>query len=662
MKLPQNIDDRQQSRSSRERYEREDQRFRHSEAYREAKRRYQEEEKERQAHRKALRQKTGRGKRDGWFQLFKRPQESIQDLRREALREEREERRAASLKRAQATADLLYRDDRDAAAGYGQNAYGSSDLRPRDFSEMGGADSRDGFRDQGSFQDEGAQFRTQSQASQYADQGLASQAPEAYEKRPYESEADFALRREHVQEELSTTLRDQRRERELALRSQEANQAQAISRETAKQLAEYRKRQSRVQALTTLLFVLAAIGLTILIIHSMLNRSRPTPNLVVVQEGTLSDRFDMYGLLARDETVLQSPANGIFEPYVAEGTRIGIGDRVGRIVSESEFDDTSNRIRELNRSISSEIIKLLSNRAYPDAVRVYAETDAELLPTIQLIQRNAMNADTSELLENTNSINILMASRNAAIDKLNFVDPIISEMRERKAAYEEDLEARSSILTTPQSGLVSYRIQDSDQIPLPTDLENMTFDALKTRLSELRASHRSVGQVKAGDKIVRLITGGTQYFLIQIDGARSADFPEDKLLSLEIKAESMPVDQVRILKVTPNSRGVLLLCSSQSQVERLLRRTVVEGKVLMNSDRGLLVPISALMMDQDQARGTADIFILRSGYVHRETVRVKLKDSDQALLEPLDASKSLLSAGSIVIANPSVVKEGQSVE
>ncbi|MDO5732946.1 MAG: hypothetical protein Q4P72_04055 [Eubacteriales bacterium] len=83
---------------------------------------------------------------------------------------------------------------------------------------------------------------------------------------------------------------------------------------------------------------------------------------------------------------------------------------------------------------------------------------------------------------------------------------------------------------------------------------------------------------------------------------------------------------------------------------------------MRSSGSGLIVPTSSLIFRDKSSRGTADIFILNAGYVHRETVKINLEDSDQAIIEAVDPSKTLLTQGAIVVANPASVREGQDLE
>ena len=435
-----------------------------------------------------------------------------------------------------------------------------------------------------------------------------------------------------------------------------------LNRETAERLASIHKKQSRIQAGTMILFVLSAILLTLIIIQTFAKNNRPSPNLVIVQEGRMSDYFDTYGLVARDEMLINSPASGSFEPIVSEGTRVSIDNLLGRVVSEDGKNEILSQIRSLNRQISLEIVSLLNDRNFPEAIRYYSDADAVIYPDIKLVQQAAMVHSVSDLMETGNSIRTAMANRNRQLDSLNFNDPVIRDLREEKENYENKLNSQSVEVVSRQSGFVSFRLSDKDELLSPQQLENISFDEIKNLMSEYRSTHRTVGDVLEDAPIVRIATGGTQYFLLQVDGARTKDFPMEKSLTLEVRAESAPIDAIRILKVSPNSRGVLLLCSTQSQLERLLGRNVIEGKILMNSDRGLLVPASSLMFEDKEARGTADIYIVRSGYVHRETVRVRLEDSDQALVEAIDSSQTLLSSGAIIVSNPNTVREGQTLE
>lgn len=658
--------------------ERDDQRLRSSDAYAEARRRYLQDQERRRQEQLKLQRAIGQKPKTSFFStLFK------DSKKKEAGKASPE---GGSV-------------ETNPYAGYDGAAAGTSSFLPNERDPRSAARERlpEGFEADW----RGAESRSADETSDAAHDGTENEVfesgygiPEEGAPLPPERSSSHAgaeksggrtpaqnrTNREHLRgtdeealrwEQERMALHDQfladraRRQREIATaeRTRSHTLRQQLNQETAQRLASIHKRQSRVQAGTMLLFVLAAILLTMIIAQSFMHGSRPAPNLVIVQEGRMSDYFDTYGLVARDEIEIKAEENGRFEPIVSEGTRVALNNLLGRIISQDGQNELLAKLRSLNHKISMEIVSLLGKNNFPEALRYYSDADASIYPDIRLIQKNALANSVADLTDNSNSIRNAMANRNRQLDQLNFDDPVIRDLRAEKENDETELENRSKAVVTPQSGFVSFRIGDRDGAPLnPQKLETINYDEIRSLMGELRQTHRSVGEVKAGDRIARVSTGGTQYFLLQVDGARSKDFPQDKMLTLEVKAESMPIDALKILKVSPNRRGILLLCSTQSQLERLLGRNVIEGKILMNSDRGLMVPSSALIFEDKEARGTADIYIVRSGYVHKETVRVRLEDSEQALVEPIDERQTMLSSGSIIVANPSSVREGQAVE
>ncbi|MDO5732947.1 MAG: HlyD family efflux transporter periplasmic adaptor subunit [Eubacteriales bacterium] len=315
----------------------------------------------------------------------------------------------------------------------------------------------------------------------------------------------------------------------------------ALNQETAEELERIRKRQIHFQAGGLALFVLAAMFLTVVLMKIFVQRSQSQPNLIIVQNGTLSDYFDTYGLVSRDETVITADSQGNFQPDVSEGTRLGIDDVVGRILGEESGDELLSKIRNINRQLSQEIVSLLSTENFPEAIRYYADADAEIYPAVRLMQRGALNNEVAALTENQNSIRKVMSERNRKLESLSLNDVVVNDLRSQKQALLDELNQQSRAVSTKQSGLVSFRINDKQNlVPKPRDLETMSVDSIRSLMNELRSTYRSVGEVKENDPIFRLATGGTQYFLLQVDGARSADFPLENSLKLEIRGESRP--------------------------------------------------------------------------------------------------------------------------
>lgn len=429
--------------------------------------------------------------------------------------------------------------------------------------------------------------------------------------------------------------------------------------EAAKRFQSLQRANNRRRTFIVALIALAAILLTLLLIRTLTSHATPRPKLGIVQMGTVGDRYSAHGFVARDESILNSPVSGRLEPIVPEGQRVAMNTPVGLVLSDL---DPSNyaAVRDLDRRIADRRLTVMNERNLSPAEELYESGDAQMHDSINAIRNSVRSGNLAEISSLQISLESMMQERNTALAEIEFSDPVLADLESEKRLYQAQVTQGSASLTAPAAGLVSFRPDSLATELTPQVLAEMDFQTFKEYYE--KAEKRTVipETVEAGEPVLTVLTGAAHYFALQINDIKSTDIPEGAPIVIEIPEDAITIGGGILERMTPNEEGVMLLISTNRELERLLGKRSAEVSILLNSDQGLKVPSSSLVYRDEESTGLASLYIVSGGFVEVETVRVLMSDREFALIEPMNANTNIRS-GAIIVENPDSVEEGAAV-
>lgn len=434
-----------------------------------------------------------------------------------------------------------------------------------------------------------------------------------------------------------------------------ARQAPPVSRD---RLAAIERRKARARILKTVIAVILIMLVTMLLIMTILQKSRPKPRFQFIQNGSIVHAVEAQALIIREETLLTAPAKGAFRPLAAEGVRVSAGEKVAMVIRPG-MEETLVSLNNCDQQIAEIQLELMDKGNAAPAKAIYDETNADIVSLVRLIRRDSSDGVLSNTGMYASSLSLLVEGRESRMLSVDFQDARLDQLSSQRAKLAQQLGTNAGSVSSTSPGIVSYRLDGLETVLTPAMSGTMTLQAYRSYLTGTAGYASVPAQVEANAKIVRVSNGLVQYLVIFIRGAQAAWFEPGSLHNVSIPAEGVVIEDCSVVSAAAAEDGVFVTLKSDRQVARLFDRRVVTCDITVPSltTAGLRVPASALVKDGDSAW----VLVIHSGFARRAAIRILDSDRSYAIIEPLDGNPYALRASSIVVVNPESVTEGEKV-
>lgn len=426
-------------------------------------------------------------------------------------------------------------------------------------------------------------------------------------------------------------------------------------------IIKMQKQEKKRRLLTAFCFSFSLLILALVIGKVILNQTGSKLQLHILKNGDLEQQFPAFGFVAREERVLYSPVAGEIEAIKAEGSLVAADQEIANIVT-SDISDIKRKNDNIEQQISEQILTMLKRGKNMQANQLFAKADSSMLPTLNLLRRDLSLNKLGHLNNYIYTLQPFMQERNFSLRQMNLADPIIDSLRTEQKVLAHELQEKARIIETPSAGLISYKI-NPQLIDINTEtIQSMSYDQFIGFFNSAKPSISTNGKkVKEQVPVIRLVDTRYQYFLLQVANAKSTDFVVGKNYKLQVAGVGQKIENCNVLRVTPDTGGVLLLLKCDRNVESLLDQVAIKAKIIKSTRNGLIVPKVALVYEDVNRESTAYVEVLKGGFVEKERVRVLESNEQYAIIEGLNEKDTVIAENTIVVLNPRQVKTGQQV-
>lgn len=263
------------------------------------------------------------------------------------------------------------------------------------------------------------------------------------------------------------------------------------------------KKRSRKKIFIGLLFFII-IYLLISFLTTIFGASKKT---VLPEIGILYSKIAGQGFIIKNETVYKSEGSGQLNFLVNEGERVPVGVEIATI---SQLKDTSKLKQELIQ-IEQRIKTLSINEKSSDDKSL---SEAELIEQglIEDIQLNISNKNFVDIQSNKEEFNII---DNKSLQDNTLLDQSLDALKEKRDLLNKQINSNNLKCYSKISGIVSYDIDGYEEVYIPKEFENYTYD--KLIINQNNDKETNSLDIAVGNPMFKIINNYEWYLAIKIE-------------------------------------------------------------------------------------------------------------------------------------------------
>lgn len=250
-----------------------------------------------------------------------------------------------------------------------------------------------------------------------------------------------------------------------------------------KQDKKYNKRYN-------ILIVIVALIIFAYIIYAIVNLIKSPTDVFVIEYGKVALEEPTVGYLIREETVVKGDnyQNGIIT-IKSEGEKIAKGEAMFRYYSDNEQTITQ-QIEEIDKKI---------NEALENQTDIFSSDIKSLDKQIeQRVKGISQYTDIEKIREYKNDINTYLSKKSKIAGENSASGSYIKQLYEEKSKYESQLNQSNEYVNAPVSGVVSYRVDNLENVLTPSDFSKINKDLLESlnlKTGQIVATDNQQGKV-----------------------------------------------------------------------------------------------------------------------------------------------------------------------
>ncbi|HHY13362.1 MAG TPA: hypothetical protein GX526_01775, partial [Thermoanaerobacterales bacterium] len=362
--------------------------------------------------------------------------------------------------------------------------------------------------------------------------------------------------------------------------------------------------------------------LTILVISIGYRGIGNNKKIYTAEYGLLKPSIEGHGIIIRNEKVVKSPITGNITYIIPENTRVRKGEIVAEIIDAS-IDVTS--IEKRLKQIEKEIEELENNyESKQVTLNKYTgiERDSKLKDKKEQIINAISDGDLSGPINYKDELSDYLEGKDN-VDR-DFYEPLADLKKERQTLIRE-IDMAAVKLTAPISGILSYKLDNFEEIFNTTNFEELS--KLDIKDSNYGIINYKTPQKKIDEPAFKIVDNFEWYMIAEIDmsTAISGDI-EGK--STWIKMPSNERVKGKIIELLGDNK---ILIKGDEHFEDLIFARKVPIKIEKESEFGIIIPVNAVILEDGR---TGVVIKEARGKKFRE-IEILCENEDQAVVTGL---------------------------
>lgn len=353
----------------------------------------------------------------------------------------------------------------------------------------------------------------------------------------------------------------------------------------------------------------------IFVIQKGINILKNISQICVIDEGSIKFEETAEAYILRDEILLKGEnyKNGMIQ-IIPEGQRVAKDSAVFRYYSNGE-EDLLNKIATLDDEINATIES--------SGLMIFSTDIKNLDVQIEKVVNSMYNLnDIEEIKSKKSELENYITKKTKITGDLSPADSRLKTLIEQRNNLEGQIGTGSEIIKAPASGIVSYRIDDLEEILKTNDFNYLNRDFLEKlniKLGSIIPTNTEKGKI---------INNFECYIacIINTEKASVAQIGDKVKLRLP-SGEEIDATIVHITVEKDNNRVIVFRIIDK--VEELIQYRKISVDIIWWSYTGLKISNSAILEDNDIAYVERN----KAGYTDKIYVKIKRQNDTYSIVE-----------------------------
>ena len=384
------------------------------------------------------------------------------------------------------------------------------------------------------------------------------------------------------------------------------------------------KKKINKSKITGLILLVLIVSFLVYATYEIIKLVAVPTNTFIIENGSISSEESITGYVIREEKTAKGAnyKNGMV-PIKTEGEKVAKGENIFRYYGTNE-EDIKQKITEINENIQ----KAISGQTQFLTSDINA-IDNQITSKIEGI--NGEN-EIQKIREHKKDIDTYITKKSKIAGELSQAGSYINGLIQEKNKYDEELKKNSEYVVAPMSGVVSYRIDNLEEILTPNSFEKLDkkfLEDLGLKTGQIVSSNSEMGKV---------INNYECYIATIMESKEARESQVGDKVTLRLSTQ----DSIKatIEYKTEKDNYVLLILKINNCVEKLIDYRKISIDVIWWEYEGLKVPKSAIIYDN----GLSYIVRNRGGYLSKILVKICKEGENYCIISNYD-SKELKELG-----------------
>ena len=357
---------------------------------------------------------------------------------------------------------------------------------------------------------------------------------------------------------------------------------------------------------------------------------------MLIKNGEVIKYEEVVGYIIRNEKVLDTSSyEGTPKANVDDATKVSKGTEIVTYMSR-EKEQLTEKIAKLDDKIQEAMES--KQTILPNDVKVL---DSEI--EIYLYTNVKESNNVYSIYESKNLINEKIEKKAKIAGDLSPVGSQLKSLIEERTSYEKQINDSEKILKTPEAGLVSFRVDNYENVLSPSVISKLTL----AELEKIKINNNQIIPISTSK--VKIVNNFECYIAIPMESEESkeANLNDNVYLRFDNTGDELINATIEYISEEDNKRIIVL--KIKSNVEELTKYRKINLDVVWWSDKGLKINKEAIRYSEITGVSgdtviVPTVTIKKSSYTQDVFVKIVREAGDFAIITNYE-DKELLNLG-----------------